>query len=153
MITIHIEGLDAVAKSLGAMADKLPDTMQAAGREAAERVILPTVGLKRYPPESEANRPPAPYYERGRGTIRADGTSLGGSERLGTQWYVDRYSQMGVVIGNRASYAPFVNGPEQAWFHAPRGWRILDEVAEEKMQDIIDVYQAWIDRLIKMSGG
>ena len=52
-------------------------------------------------------------------------------------------------VGNSATYAPFVHGKEQAWFHVVHGWRELFGVAQEKQSEIQRIYQAWVDRLIK----
>lgn len=153
IITIHIDGIDRVISNLDRLSDSIRRDISAAGQEAANE-ILDTRGIRLYPPETDANRPPTPYYIRGRGMQRAgrrrpEYNDLK-SERLGTQWYVVAdYSSMQTVVGNRASYAPYVHGDEQAHRMAAKGWRRLFEVAQEKIAQITEIYQAWIDRIIR----
>ena len=84
-----------------------------------------------YPPESEANSPPPPYYKRGIGTQYAS-FNLGESERLGWSWRKKVTAMAQGLIGelsNMASYAPWVHGEKsQAWFHIGR-WRTVAQIA------------------------
>lgn len=143
---IEVKGLDKLEAGLQKFPHEIAKYLQQAGDESAKRVILKEKGLQLYPPATEANAPPVPYYVRGRGTQTASGNKYN-SERLGTQWYVEPEG-LGTRIGNRASYAKWVHGEEQAHFMAPKGWRKLLEVAEEKRDKITKVYQAWVDKLI-----
>jgi len=149
-IQIEVKGLDRILKAL----DKFPGQIQRyigqAGQESADRVILPTEGLKKYPSASAANAPPTPYYIRGKGTQYAS-YNRGNSERLGTQFYTE-VAGMSTKIGNRASYAKYVVGEGQARFMAPKGWRKLFDVAKEKVPQIKKVYEAWINKCIKDLG-
>jgi hypothetical protein len=160
-IRIEVQGLKELQAALKKFPTKSMRYLSAAGKEAASKVILPTVGLKKYPPATSANRPPAPYYIRGVGTQTGRGKRTGtyggvkfhnhntlSSERLGTKWYKDPKGY-GTEIGNIASYAPYVNGPEQAKNMAAKGWRKLADVIREKMPAIIKVYDAWINKLLK----
>ena len=149
---IHIEvtGIDKLIAGLNKFPQQIHKNMGAAGAEASKRVILVTPGLQKYPPPTAANQPPEPYYIRGRGTQTKSG-NRGGSERLGTQFYTDA-AGMNTTIGNRASYADYVVGEGQAHFMAPKGWRKLYEVAQEKTAQIVKVYQAWIDKTIRELG-
>lgn len=146
-IKIHVEGLDKVQANLHKFPREIAKYLKAAGKEAASRQILPTEGLKKYPPATGANQPPTPYYIRGRGTQLKRG-NLYNSERLGTQWYVKGVDKMNTEIGNRASYARWVSGDQQARAMGRIGWRKLKDVAEEKIGDITKVYKSWIDKLI-----
>lgn len=152
MLTVRIDGIEAVIKTLNGITADLEDTVQAAGEEAA-KVILGTEGLQSYPPMTHANQPPTPYYIRGRGMqvggVRVPEYNTGSSERLGTRWVVDRAGRLNVRIGNAASYAPFVHGLEQAVFMQIHGWRELADVATERERDIQEIYQAWLDRLVR----
>lgn len=149
-MSIHVEvkGLDKLIKKLGGITEELDDTLQAAGEESG-KMLLAEEGLQKYPPETDANRPPAPYYERGRGMWTSETVNSGGSERLGTRWTVEREGKTATKIGNSATYAPFVHGAEQAWFMASKGWNKLYDTAVVKQSEIQRIYQAWIDRLIK----
>ena len=146
-ITIKIEGLDKLREAFAQFPKKTVQYLNAAGREAGKRIILPTEGLKKYPPATDANRPPTPYYIRGRGTQYAGGNK-GNSERYGTQFYVDPQGSY-TDIGNRASYAQYLADAElQAKAMQKKGWRTLLSVAEEKIKDITEVYDLWIKKLL-----
>jgi hypothetical protein len=151
-IYIKVKGIDKLIAGLDKFPRHIGIYIGKAGGEAANHVILNTEGLKKYPPATAANAPPTPYYIRGRGTQTAHG-NRGNSERLGTQWHVKReLSEYTTEIGNRASYAKWVHGEEQAHFMKPKGWRKLTEVATEKLGKITKVYQAWIDKCIEDLG-
>ncbi len=150
-IKISIDGLDKLQRKLGNASNELADTMHAAGEETAKE-LLGTTGLQKYPPATAANQPPPPFYIRGRGMQRSPTVNDGRSERLGTRWVVSRWQRLGVKIVNAASYAPFVHGKEQARNMGDKGWRKLEDVAKDKRDKIRDIYQAWVDRLLKKVG-
>jgi hypothetical protein len=155
-INIQIVGLERIQKGLAAMNGDLKKTFHGAAVEMAQEII-DTKGLKSYPPASEANSPPTPYYIRGRGMQRAGRRKPeyndNKSEKYGTQFYTKPSpAAFQVTIGNRASYAPFLAGNEQAKAMAKHGWRKLIDVANEKTKKITKIYQDWIDRLIKIHG-
>jgi hypothetical protein len=147
-IQITIVGADKLAANLDKLAKEIKRTMVHASREVSSEVLM-TEGLKVYPPAGAANRPPAPYYVRGTGTIYASGATNGSSETLGKQWTTKTLGDNSFSIGNRASYAPYVHGEQQASFMAPKGWRKLLEVAEEKAEKITAIVQGFVDKLIR----
>jgi hypothetical protein len=150
-IRIEVKGLKELQAAIAKFPQQSAKYLGQAGEEAAKRVLFTTEGLKKYPPAGAANAPPTPYYIRGRGTQYKSGNT-GKSEKLGTQWYAKRQGYT-TLVGNRASYAKWVHGDEdQASFMAPKGWRKLLEVAKEKMDDILKVYDAWVDKLLKDVG-
>lgn len=149
--TIRIEGMDKLRAAFKKFPIIVRADMKAAGIEAAKKVILPTVGLQKYPPTTAANEPPEPYYIRGRGTQNKGGNRRN-SEGLSTQWYIRQSGQMGTAIGNRASYARWVHGEEQAQAMGAIGWRKLAEVAKEKTPEIIKVFDRWILYTLKRVG-
>lgn len=151
VISVKVTGVDELKRSLLAFPVSSERYLAAAGREASERVILPTVGLRTYPQSTAANEPPTPYYIRGRGTQRTRGGSEyndARSERLGTQWYTQS-KYYGTEIGNRASYARWAYGNGQARAMERIGWRKLVDVVTEKMTEITAVYNKWVDKLLK----
>ena len=150
-IRIEVQGLEKVQAALTKFPKQIAKYMQQAGSEAAKRAILPTQGLQKYPPAGAANAPPEPYYIRGRGTMTKSGLRAT-SERMGTQWYTKASQSFSTEIGNRASYAKWAHGTEQARAMARIGWRKLVAVATEKIGDIVKVYQAWVDKLIRDLG-
>lgn len=151
MIHIEIQGLDELKRALARFPQQAGKYLQQAGDEAASRIIIRTEGLKTYPPITAANAPPTPYYIRGRGMQYASGNT-NTSERLKTQFYTKKSGAYSTEIGNRASYAKFVVGEEQAYFMKPKGWRKLADVAREKMADINKIYDAWIEKLLRDIG-
>ena len=158
-LRIEIKGLDKLVAAFEKFPKQIARAMSQAGHEAGRDVILPTPGLKKYPPKTAANTPPEPYYIRGRGMQYKSGNT-GGSERLGTQWSVLRRGAQ-TYIGNRASYAQWVHGDEQGEGQAmqmgraakrPKGWARLRGVVQDKMAKITRVYQNWVDKVIRDLG-
>jgi len=149
MTEIHIEvkGIEELQAALKKFPQQVKKYMDQAGNEAAEDAILKTKGLRDYPPETSANAPPTPYYIRGRGTQYLSGNT-GSSERLSSQWTVTS-TDFKTTISNRASYAKWVHGEQQASFMAPKGWRKLFEVAKEKQAAIMVIYNRWVDKLLR----
>lgn len=152
VVHIELRGLDKLEKKFDELKDEIAKTWAAAGEEAAKE-ILDTLGLRVYPSETSANHPPAPYYIRGTGMQVSDTKNLHNSQVLGKQFYV-RSDQptWATIIGNRASYAKYVVGQQQGRQMAHIGWRRLFDVANDKIKDITEIYQAWIDRLLKRTG-
>ena len=141
--SIKIEGMEKIEKLAKQFPVEVRKNMRAAATEATKRAILPTVGLQKYPPATAANQPPEPYYRRGLGTQTKSGNT-GSSERLGTQWYMRNAGTMGLEVGNRASYARWVHGEDQAGHMAAIGWRKLVDVAKEKTAEIQAIFDKWI---------
>lgn len=146
-IRIEVRGLDKLIPKLEQVGEQLNETMQAAARESLAEV-LGTVGLRKYPPETDANRLPYPYYERGRGMWTAPDHNTGSSERYGTKWD-ENLVPYGARAVNNASYAPYLAGDEQAQAMAGKGWRKLRDVADEKREEIRKIFDGWIARLLK----
>ena len=146
-LKIELKGLDELNRALKKFPFQVKKNFIAAGRESAVRIILPTEGLLNYPPETGANTPPTPYYIRSRGTQTAT-KNYGESENLGKQWFVKR-AGLGTRIYNRASYAKWVHGEEQAGAMDKIGWKKLYETAKEKISEIQKVYQRWVDKTLK----
>ena len=107
-----------------------------------------------YPPK----RPPATrgrWYQRGYGPRwrRKDG-SIGGrktSEQLGQRW-TTRQKGTGAVVGNAASYSPFVQNEEkQAAVHRAAGW-MTDKKAVEAVQSSGVVERMCVDAVLHAMG-
>lgn len=129
-------------------------------QELDEKAVLRAIGLdiidavSPYPNKTVANSPENPsgrWYERGYGPRwrRKRTGGVGGrrtSENLSKKWgIVVRGSQ--VQIGNTASYAEYVQGEKQAGFHASRGWKKLQDVAEQRLPEVVDALRKQIDRI------
>lgn len=111
--------------------------------------------IAEYPPESDANIPyQRRWYQRGYGSkwMRRNGT-VGGratSEQLGQKWtYKVDDDGHGGVVGNNASYAKWVQGPEQNRWHTRRGWRTTTQAVTEQGPKVIDKLRTAISRLLK----
>lgn len=132
---IVVEGLDEMLDRLEKIAEGnyVRDVMVLMGKEIARHA-------GEYPPPSLANDPGNPlgrWYERGYGIRYASGGGRQTSEQLGKKWFVSP-QQRAVVIGNTASYAPYVHSKdEQAAFHGERGWKVLEDEAEKWAPDIV----------------
>ena len=138
-----------VTQALAKAPREIATAINAAGDESAN-VILGTVGLRSYPPNTDANLPPTPYYIRGRGMQYASGNAAN-SERYGSKWTV-KTTGYGTTIGNSASYAPRLAGPNQPPHFARIGWRKLVDVATEKLPQITKIFNLWIERAIRRAG-
>lgn len=167
--TIYPNGLDALVKKLGAAAGKLKQYTSAAGKESGE-LVLNTQGLRAYPPATDANAPGRmrnvtfgngktvsfrmPYYVRGQGLmipIKDGWYNKQNSETYGKQWHITR-EDYGARIGNRASYAQYLAGEEQAQAMAKIGWRKLVDVVNEKIEQIRAIFDRWINKLLQDMG-
>jgi hypothetical protein len=153
-IKLEITGIKELEEAFKKFNKQTTNALKVAGLRVSEEVVQRTVGLQQYPPASEANYPPTPYYIRGRGTQRG---GKGGehndmsSEKLGSRWFTEQDGYT-TKIGNNASYAKYVHGDEQAGHMAIKGWRKLSEVFAEKLGRITEIYQQEIDKLLKKLG-
>jgi len=124
-VSIRVEGLDKLRAALRKFPSVVAQDLAQAGNEAAN-LVLDTEGVRSYPPSTEANLAPPPYYVRGRGMQYANRND-GRSERYGTKFTVQNKGY-GTVIGNTASYAQYLAGAKQAGHLAERAgasWRML----------------------------
>lgn len=114
--------------------------------------------VARYPPATEANAPRGwrpggnnRWYERGFGPrwVRKDG-SVGGrqtSQTLGRRW-TTRVGDTWALIGNAASYAPYVHDADrQAWFHKRRGWPTIQDAGERAMEQLLAKAEQEVERI------
>ena len=104
-------------------------------------------------PESKANQPPPPYYQRQVGTIYADGSTRGESQDIRNKWEKQIAIQDDGVIGtvaNSATYAPWVHHPQkQIPIHAVREWRTTTRITENVRGKVIEFFGFASDRLAK----
>lgn len=93
------------------------------------------------------------WYERGYGTRWYSRGKLQGrrtSQTLGRRWTISERNQgFTQVVGNNASYGPFVHSHErQAWFHRRRGWKTDEQVIEEESDTIVEFVEAEIRKVL-----
>lgn len=158
-VQLHIEGLDKVAAAM----EKFPSQIKAAvelAQKDMSKNILDTRGVRNYPPQWQANQPPGTsgrgYYSRGKGWMQASRNGYKfnpsrASERLGTKWYTNP-NGFSTKVGNPVSYAPYIHGDEQVGWAKDVGWRKLAEVASEKLDESIAIYERHIQAIIQRLG-
>jgi hypothetical protein len=108
-------------------------------REAATQIKLTTRRMaidfvreaQIYPPQNAGNKPPAPYWERGKGLRRRDGSTNPPSQKLDESWTINSPFGGTAQVDNPVTYAPFVHdGFKQASFHKQRGWRNVVQIGD-----------------------
>lgn len=119
-VKFEIKGLDTLLRKFKIFKQKYPPYVTTATEESANYILDNTVGLRLYPPETAANRPPTPYYIRGTGTQYKSRNDYK-SEQLGSRWVL-KETYMATEIKNTASYAPYVHGDRQSARMAKIGW-------------------------------
>jgi hypothetical protein len=144
MVEIHVDGLEELLNRLQEIQGGryVKPALSAIGQSIRRRA-------GEYPPTTIANSPQNPtgrWYERGYGARYASGGGNPTSEMMNRRWYV-RPEQWAVLIGNTASYSPYVHGQEQARFHGERGWKKVEEVAEEDLPELLDKLGDQIERI------
>ena len=148
-MTVKIEGLEPLLRKLDNLEDlkKIKPTLKAGA-------VHIKGAIAKYPPESIANMPANPggrWYERGFGTRTATGRTYKTSETLGRNWSVaSRDRGFTQVVGNSASYGPFVQSAEkQAKIHGKRGWKTDQQVIDEETDTVLDFVKDKVDKILK----
>lgn len=148
-MAVEIRGLDKAIKKLGKL-DKgaLKRPMTKATAHLHDKIA-------KYPAATSANTPPGnngySWYERGFGTRTVTGQAFPTSETLGRRWT----TEVGAdgtrgVVGNNASYGPYVQSAEkQAAFHARNGWLTDATVAEQEAPVVVGFFEDEIKELTK----
>jgi hypothetical protein len=148
--TVVIKGLDEVTRKIDNLEDlkKLKPALEGAA-EHVEGVV------KEYPPKSEANDPRRRrWYQRGYGSKyrRKDGSVKGykTSKILAKQWSTKRKRRgFTQIIGNPVSYGPYVQSrAKQAKFHEARGWKTIEDVAEQEVETVVAYLKSKVDRIL-----
>ncbi len=142
--------LRTIIESLSKLPVALKRETVEGGNKEVMAEILGTTGVQKYPPATDANQPPTPYYIRGRGT-QLKSRNLGNSERYGTRWST-KTSGYTTIAENTASYGQHLVGENQASAMGKIGWRRIVDVMREKKALIEDIYNKWVERAIKKVG-
>ena len=88
--------------------------------------------MQQYPPESDANRPPAPYWVRGVGKIDKDGRIIEPSQHYKDSWRTEKVKE-GTALTNDASYAVWIaKRDKQFHVHTARNWPTIEDVVEDQ---------------------
>ena len=147
---IQVVGLDKVEAAFKRFPQEIEQDIGQAAAEAAKLVIAQE-GVSNYPPATEANAPPVPWYERNKGMWvmrHGEVINLENSEEYGAAFDTQRV-KMGVTIINKAKYGKYIGGEQQARHMARIGWRKVFDVAKEKQSEITEIFNLWIARLIR----
>jgi phage gpG-like protein len=166
-ISFDVSGIGGIQAKLDRLANVGNVLRQAITNGASDvRRVVST-----YPSATEANEPPNPppgtYYKRGTGSIYVYAgakvrtrkgkkrVAKGGervvkpSEMLNRRWstqYTFTANEATAVIGNSASYAPFVHDEtKQARFHGARGWQTAQGVVRQLGPRIVKDVSAAIE--------
>ena len=150
-LQLEVKGLDKIVKAFDKFPKEIQASMEKAGNEASEEIIQ-TEGLASPPPETDANAPPYPYYQRGLGTWTSPDRNLGNSENMPKKWAVEARGY-NTKIGNIASYSKWVHDDDfQAQAMGLIGWRKLFQTAKSKTREITRIYQDRVNKLIRRLG-
>jgi hypothetical protein len=93
--------------------------------------------MAKYPPLTAGNKPPTPYWERGKGRVTAKPGYNPPSQRLTQSWVTREEADSAFAVYTNVTYAPYVVGdkagpkPHQASFHSDNGWRDTQEVLDQ----------------------
>lgn len=160
MITARIQGLDKVNAAIAKFPQAIESVNKLAGLDAGNN-ILKEPGLRTYPPGTarnqagrEKNGRPQGFYIRGRGYMspQAGGYKLNpSSEKYGTKWYI-KSSGKSTLVGNPTTYAQYLAGDYQPAWAKEVGWKNLLDVAKQKLDETVRIYERHIDAAIKRLG-
>ena len=149
IIEIKVEGLKKITTGFIRFIPAVRKNLAPAGL-ASLALILDTVGLRTYPPTTDANRPPTPYYQRGLGTVYKNSVART-SENYGKQWTTEAESFL-AKAKNTASYAEFLGGEKQVSWAPGYGWKKLFSTAKELIPEIVEIYTEAVEKTIKELG-
>ena len=132
---IEIKGLGKLIKKINKL-EKM-DAVKVALKNAATMLAGE---MAEYPPETAANRPPTPFWIRGRGLQTASG-NLYNSGNIANSWEkakpTIRNKGFTVAIGTNVSYAPFVQAHDrQARWMRDIGWQTDQQVLDDNKDEV-----------------
>ena len=132
---IEIKGLDKLVKKINTL--QKMDALKAALKNAA---YMLAGEMAEYPPETAANRPPTPFYIRGRGLQTASG-NLFNSGNIANSWErakpTIRNKGFTVAIGSNVSYVRFVQAHDkQARWMKDIGWQTDQQVLDDNKNEV-----------------
>ena len=153
-VDIEVEGLDELMAKFHRAPSMIGRDL-GQGMKVAIDTVLDERGLRRYPPRTDANRPPPPYYRRGYGKVTKSGRRLSNSERLGTQFFSNVGLAGANVIGivqQRASYGQYVVGDKQPNHMRRKGWKKMKNVFREQAPEIGRILEKFVARSLWKMG-
>jgi hypothetical protein len=72
------------------------------------------------------------------------------SESLGRRWTIaDQDDGLTQIVGNNASYGPWVQGEQQAAYHKEGGWKTTEQVSDEERPYVVgQIHDAIMSQLL-----
>lgn len=146
---VEVKGLDEIARRLNASLEPIIKAVAFVAATEAQDFISPY-------PTQPAPANPKRWYERGYGSKwRTKDGSIHGrktSEVLGRKWSIRPYQNVGAVLQNTASYAPFVHSADnQATIHKNTGWKTDTQTADHIINEGI-IERTATDLVAKLLG-
>jgi len=152
-IKIDIQGDKELAAKLRQVESAIRRTAMAGGMQDATKYVAQNAAV--YPPTTEANAPPPPYYIRGTGTQYAS-YNRRESEQLNLHWdrrVSERGDSVQGVVENLVSYAPWVHSVvRQSWFHKMRSWRNIERIKQDVEQGVVKIFRDGVERVLRVFG-
>ena len=153
VIDIKIESAEQLAKRLKLAGDLIRKTAMLGGMHDSTKYVATNAAV--YPPTSEANAPPPPYYIRGKGT-QYEKYNRGESEQLNLHWdrrVSERGDGVQGVVENKTSYAPWTHSVvRQSWFHKMRGWRNIERIKQDVEQGVVQIFRSGVEKVLRIAG-
>lgn len=150
-IQIDIRGDKELVAKLYQVDATIRKTVVAGGMQDAVRYVAQNAAV--YPPTTEANSPPPPYYIRGTGTQYAS-YNRRESEQLNLHWDTRVNQHHGATVGvveNKVSYAPWVHSVvRQSWFHKMRNWRNIERIKQDVEQGVVKIFKDGVTRALSL---
>ena len=157
-ISIDIKGNKELVAKLRQVESAIRRTAMAGGMQDATKYVATNAAV--YPPTTEANAPPPPYYIRCTGTQYAT-YNRQESERLNLHWVPSvnvkvREGGIGSVRGvveNRTSYAPWTHSVvRQSLFHRMRNWRNIERIKQDVEQGVVKIFRDGVEKALRVFG-
>ena len=149
-VSIEVYGDEEVVAYLNRSAVRLAGGMRQATIDATHMVGEDAAV---YPPETDANFPPVPYYIRGTGTQSSDERNRGESKQLGERWVESVTFSANETTGrvtNVATYAPHVQGRTmQTIVHQMRDWRTAGKILRDNVGKIKGIFNGAVHRALR----
>src|SRR3990167_2110207 len=154
-IEIEIKGLEELQARLNAGENAIMPELYRGMNKATQLVKR---DAEKYPPLSEANAPPPPFYIRGVGTQYRNGRNRGESQHMNDNWYAQVQlagkDVSGIVVNALTTYAPWLHGlTRQLDLSRARGWRNVTVIAESNAKRVTDIFDDIARRIARIMGG
>lgn len=129
--TIEVKGLDQLERKLSIPLSVVLGPAWLAIGHQLKSIIAVYPGPVSYPIRWQSEKQRRYFFAMRGGDLPYVRNSDAMSERLGPSWAVEAQA-FGVIVGTRASYAPYVQGEEtQQGMHEATGWITDKEAAEQ----------------------